>query len=257
MTYKIVWKGSPNFNKQFGVKKKFIVFHWIVGGLDGATQHFSHASVKVATNYGVGEGRIHQYVKDKDYAYGSGDYKANRYGISIEHEGGWMQKNGTRKKPTKKTLETSAWLCAKIARDHKMGKLVPFKNAFPHKQFVATACPGTLDWEWICKEANRINAEIALAASVKPVEPVVVVPPVVVLPEPPKAPEKPVKPSKPTKPAAPKKVYYTIKNGDSYWRIAEKTLGTKNGVKIIREIARLKKLNNYTGLFAGNKLRIK
>jgi hypothetical protein len=240
--YKIEWKGSPNFNKQFGVKKKFIVFHWIVGTLDSATKHFSHASVKVATNYGVGEGRIHQYVKDKDYAYGSGDYKANRYGISIEHEGGWMQKNGTRKKPTKKTLETSAFLCAKIAREHKMGKLVPFKNAFPHKEFVATACPGTLDWEWICKEANRINEELS-----KPTPPVVVVPekPVVVVPV------------KPVKPKAPKKVYYTIKKNDSYWAIAARTLNTKNGVKIIKEVARLKKLNNYTALFPGNKLRIK
>ena len=257
MSYKIVWKGSPNFNKQFGVKKKFIVFHWMVGTLDSATAHFSHKGSQSATNYGVGEGRIHQYVKDKDYAYGSGDYKANRYGISIEHEGGWLLKNGTRKKPSKKVLNTSAWLVAKIAREHKMGKLVPFKNAFPHKHFVATACPGTLEWEWICKEANRINAEIALGSSVKPVEPVVVVPPVVVLPEAPKPPVKPVKPSKPTKPAAPKKEYYTIKSGDTYWGISGRLLGTKNGVKILKEIARLKKLNKNAALFAGEKLRIK
>ena len=248
--YKIVWKGSPNFNKQFGVKKKFIVFHWMVGTLDSATAHFSHKGSQSATNYGVGEGRIHQYVKDKDYAYGSGEYNANRYGISIEHEGGWLLKSGKRKVPSKKVLETSAWLCAKIAREHKMGKLVPFKNAFPHKHFVNTACPGTLNWKWICEEANRINAELA-----KPV----VVPPVVEPKPPVVEPKPPVveKPAKPSKPTVAKEVYYTIKKNDSYWAIASSVLKTKNPAKIIKEVKRLKKLNKNAALFAGNKLRIK
>jgi len=155
--YNIEWKGSPNFRAQNNVKKEFIVFHWIVGTLDSATRIFQNASRKVATNYGVGEGRIHQYVKDGDYAFGSGTTHSNTYGISIEHEGGQMVA-GKRKVPTKATLETSAWLCAKIARENGLGELIPGKNAFPHSKFVATACPGSLDWHWICAEANRINA---------------------------------------------------------------------------------------------------
>jgi LysM repeat protein len=232
VNYKIEWKGSPNFRPQSGIDKKFIVFHWIVGRLDGATAHFQNAKVKVATNYGVGEGRIHQYVKDKDYAFGSGTTLANRYGISIEHEGGWKLSNGSRKKPTKKTLETSAWLCAKIAREHNLGELVPFKNAFPHSHFVSTQCPGSLDWEWICKRANKINAELA-----KPIAPTPEV-------------AKPII-------NTPKKEYYTIVKNDSYWSIASKLLKTKNAVKILKEVNRLKKLNNNAKLFAGNKLRIK
>jgi hypothetical protein len=174
VNYNIEWKGSPNFKKQTGVAKKFIVFHWIVGTLNSATSIFQNASRKVATNYGVGEGRIHQYVADGDYAFGSGNTAANRDGISIEHEGGWLLKTGDRKVPTKKTLETSAWLCAKIAREHKLGELIPNVNAVPHSKYVATACPGSLDWEWICAEANRINKRLAEAESTpKPTAPVV------------------------------------------------------------------------------------
>jgi hypothetical protein len=171
MNYKIEWKGSPNFRVQTGVKKKYIVFHWIVGTLNSATSIFQNANRKVATNYGVGEGRIHQYVADKDYAFGSGNTEANKFGISIEHEGGWRTATG-RKKPTQKTLETSAWLCAKIARDNNLGELVPGKNAFPHSKWVKTECPGTLDWHWICKRANEINAELAKPVVVAPVSPV-------------------------------------------------------------------------------------
>lgn len=242
--YNIEWKGSPNYNKQFGVKKKFIVFHWIVGTLDSATAHFANPKAKSATNYGVGEGRIHQYVKDKDYAYGSGDYEANKYGISIEHEGGWLladKKN--RKKPTKKTLQTSAWLCAKIAREHKMGKLVPFKNAFPHKHYVNTACPGTLDWKWICEEANRINEELAK-------------------PKPPVEPEKPVvvEPEAPSKPTTPTKKYVIVKSGDTYWGIAAKVLKVPNTPKYYGKIAakmvKLQALNKNKKLKPGDKVRV-
>jgi LysM repeat protein len=239
--YNIEWKGSPNYRTQLGVKKKFIVFHWIVGNLDSATAHFKNPKAKSATNYGVGEGRIHQYVKDKDYAFGSGDYKANRYGISIEHEGGWLLKNGQRKKPTKKTLETSAWLVAKLAREHKMGKLVPFKNAFPHKHYVNTACPGTLDWKWICEEANRINEAIAEANKPKP--------PV-------------VEPEKPTieKPATDTKKYIVVKKGDSYWAIAARVLEVsntpKNYAKIAKKVTTLVKLNKNKKLIPNDKIRI-
>jgi peptidoglycan hydrolase-like protein with peptidoglycan-binding domain len=170
----IIWKGSPNFRVQTGIKKEFIVFHWIVGRLESATSIFQNASRKVATNYGVGPREIHQYVEDNYYAFGSGTTHSNKYGISIEHEGGWMQ-NGQRVKPTQATLDRSAELCAMLARKHNLGELIPGKNAFPHSHFVATQCPGTLDWHYICKKANEINASISapvqsIKPPVKPVE---------------------------------------------------------------------------------------
>jgi len=244
VNYKIEWKGSPNFRPQTGVKKKFIVFHWIVGTLDSATSIFQNASRKVATNYGVGEGRIHQYVKDGDYAFGSGNTAANRDGISIEHEGGWLLKTGGRKVPTKKTLETSAWLCAKIARENGLGELIPNVNAFPHSKYVATACPGTLDWQWICAEANRINAELALAKKKAEAE-------ITVKPTPPSSQKNSNVASQP------KEEFYIIKSNDSYWKIASSLLKTKNAAAIVKEVARLQKLNNSTALHPGRKLRIK
>lgn len=154
----ITWKGSPNYRSLTGVGKRFIVFHWMVGTLAGTDSIFSRESYKVSTQYGVGGSKVHQYVLDKDYAFGSGTTYANTYGISIEHEGGWMQANGQRFKPTAETHETSAQLCAQLAKKHGMGKLVPGVNAFAHSHFVSTQCCGTLDWKWICERANAINA---------------------------------------------------------------------------------------------------
>ena len=77
----IKWVGSPNFRRQIGVKKKFIVLHWIVGTLASADRIFQSNTRKVATNYGVGPKVIHQYVKDSDYAFGSGPAYANKFGI--------------------------------------------------------------------------------------------------------------------------------------------------------------------------------
>ena len=106
----IKWIGSPNFKTQNGVKKEFIVLHWMVGTLAGTDRVFQDANRKVATNYGIQDDKVHQYVKDKDYAFGSGTTHSNKHGISIEHEGGQMLKSGSRKKPTKSTHDTSAEL---------------------------------------------------------------------------------------------------------------------------------------------------
>jgi hypothetical protein len=152
-------------------------------------------------------------------------------------------------------LETSAWLCAKIARENNLGELVPGKNAFPHSKWVNTQCPGTLDWKWICAEANRINAELDLAkkkaevqstsgpttVSTKKIEP-----------------KKVVEPKKISNVASQQKIeYYTIKQNDSYWKIASQLLKTKNAARIVKEVNRLKKLNKGTSLTAGKRLRIK
>lgn len=226
----IKWIGSPNFRTQNGIQKKFIVMHWMVGTLAGTDKVFQSNTRKVATNYGIEGKKVHQYVKDKDYAFGSGTTYANKFGISIEHEGGQLLKDGTRKKPTKSTHDTSAELCAKIAREHGMGKLVVGENMFPHKKFVSTQCPGSLDLKYIADKANEINA-----AFVAP------------------------KPPAPTPSPAPvdKNVYYTIKSGDSYWKIAGLLLKTKDSNRIAKEVARLQKLNNNKALRIGDRLLVK
>lgn len=166
-----LWKPSPNFRAQTGVKKLFIVDHWMVGRLAGTTSAFSRKSFKVATNFGVGPDAIHQYVLEKDYAFGSGTAYANKFGISIEHEGGWLLANGRdRAKPNDDVHELSAQLHADLSRRHGLGRLEVGRNVFPHSKFVATQCPGTLDLERIVRRANEILGQPAAAPApaVKP-----------------------------------------------------------------------------------------
>ena len=151
----IKWIGSPNYRRQFGVKKKFAVMHWMVGTLESTDKVFQQKVRPVATQYGIGDREIHQYVKDGDYAFGSGDTYANKYGISIEHEGGYM-KNGKRVKPSLTTHETSAQLLAHLSRKHGWGHLKLGTNVFPHSHFRPTQCPGSLDLDKIVDRANEL-----------------------------------------------------------------------------------------------------
>ena len=151
-----VWIGSPNFKSQNGVAKKFITLHWMVGNLLGTDRVFNSGRAASST-YGVEGSVVHQYVLEKDYPFSDGNTYANQHTISIEHAGGWLLPDGSRFKPTPETHETSAQLCADIAKRHGFGKLVVGVNIFPHNHWVATACPGSLDIQWIANRANEIN----------------------------------------------------------------------------------------------------
>jgi LysM repeat protein len=195
----------------------------MVGTLAGTDRVFKDAKRRIATNYGIQDTKVHQYVEDDDYAFGSGTTHSNRYGISIEHEGGQMLKSGSRKKPTRTTHETSAKLCAMLSKKHGMGELKVGGNVFPHKKFVATQCPGSLDLESIVKRANEINA---LCKEVTPSES-------------PKVNQEAPKP-----PKAPTSFVYTIKRGDSLWKIAKQN---KISIVSIMKANKLKSTTIYTG----------
>jgi peptidoglycan hydrolase-like protein with peptidoglycan-binding domain len=159
----VQWRGSPNFHPQSGVSKLFITLHWMVGTLASTDVVFSQTARKASATYGVGQTEIHQYVQEKDYPFSDGNTYANQHTISIEHEGGYLLADGSRKNPTPATLELSAQLCADIARRHGWGSLQWMVNVFPHKHWVATACPGTLDYATIINRANEL-----LGANVPP-----------------------------------------------------------------------------------------
>ena len=153
----IIWKGSPNYTAQNGVRKRYIVMHWMVGNLSSCDAAMRSSSRRVSAHYGIEGTKIHQYVKEKDAAWACGHNEANRYGISIEHSGGNLLSDGTRRQPSKTTHETSARLCAAIARRHKLGRLKVGVDVFPHNHFVATMCPGSLRIKWIVERANKLN----------------------------------------------------------------------------------------------------
>lgn len=150
------WIGSPNFHSQINISKDFIVLHWMAGRLRGTDRRFLNPASQVSAHYGVQGAIVHQYVREKDYAFANGDTAANRHGISIEHSGGYLRL-GQRVKPSALTHETSAHLCADIADRWKLGKLIVGVNVFPHRHFKATECPGSLDIDLIVRRANALR----------------------------------------------------------------------------------------------------
>jgi len=136
----IIWKGSPNYGAtRFGNQIEYIVCHWIVGTLASADAVFANPNSDVSAHYAVGNGEIHQYVKESDTAWHAGNQTANRKSIGIEHQG------GPNIPITDAVYNTSADLIADICR--RYGKRFPLRA---HREFYATACPGTLD-------LNRLN----------------------------------------------------------------------------------------------------
>lgn len=136
----IIWKGSPNYGAtRFGNQIEYIIVHWIVGTLQSADAVFANPNSDVSAHYGIGNGVIHQYVKESDTAWHAGNQTANRKSIGIEHQG------GPSIPITDAVYNTSADLIADICR--RYGKRFPIRA---HREFVATACPGTLD-------INRLN----------------------------------------------------------------------------------------------------
>ena len=150
-----VWIGTRHFTPQSGIHKRHIDIHWMVGNLRGTDSAFNGSRSASAT-YGIEGSVVHQYVHEKDYSYANGNTYANRYGVTIEHAGGWLLPDGSRMKPSALTHETSAQLCADISRRWGMGKLIPGVNIFPHNHWVATMCSGSTDVAWIAARANEI-----------------------------------------------------------------------------------------------------
>lgn len=161
---------SPNQRPEVRGRKQYAVVHWMVGFLLGTRQVFSRPSYRVATNYGVGPGAIDEYVAPDTYAMGSGTYAANRDGISIEHEGGYLR-DGVRVPPSRETLDRSAHLLAWLSQENGWGKLELGRNVRLHHNFVNTSCPGTTDVGYLIAKANEILGE-----GTSPAAPVVTAP---------------------------------------------------------------------------------
>lgn len=155
MDYEVTWIGSPNWRTRTG-QIKYITLHWMVGRLAGTDAVFQRYP-GTATHYGIAGTKVHQYVTESRSAPGTGTNRAIPYDIGIEHEGGWLLPDGSRYKPSPTTHQTSAELCADIAKRHGLGRLIVGRNVFRHRDWVATMCPGNLDVEWIVAKANSIN----------------------------------------------------------------------------------------------------
>ena len=163
----IKWTGAHTNNYTVGrggKKISKVVMHWIVGTIESADATFANPDRKASAHYGIGDDEIHQYVKEEDTAWHASNWTINQESIGIEHEGGWLLDDGTRKVPTDKTHETSAQLIADICRRHSIP--LDREHIRIHNEYSATACPGTLD-------VNKIieRAKVLLAPSPTPTPP--------------------------------------------------------------------------------------
>ena len=140
------WVGSPNFSQGRAFKIDGVVVHWIVGTLSTADATFQNPSRQASAHYGIGGSEIHQYVKEEDTAWHSGNWTVNQKTIGIEHEGGLDIPISD------ETYKTSAALIKEICA--RYGIKPSLETITPHKKWLATQCPGTLN---IQKILNIIN----------------------------------------------------------------------------------------------------
>jgi hypothetical protein len=151
----IKFVGSPNFTSgRNGKPIRGFIIHWMAGNLASADSTFQNRSSNTSAHYGIEDDTIHQYVQDGDTAYQAGNWDVNLETIGIEHSA------QPGRDASSKTLENSAQLISAKIREG-VGN-----NLRKHSAIVATACPGTINVEWI---SNRVNELLGGAPVTKPV----------------------------------------------------------------------------------------
>lgn len=151
----ITWIGSPFFDEgrtdRPGNRNtvELIVLHYMVGTLSTTDEVFQDPAIEVSAHYGIGEGRVHQYVDEKDTAWHAGDFTVNTRSIGIEHSAFWDPDTGEIRPPDPSTYADSIELCTRICQQYGLD---PAKAIVPHRQFTSTQCPGTLDYLYIRKK---------------------------------------------------------------------------------------------------------
>lgn len=143
------WYSAPD-NKysagRRGNRVEFIVIHYIVGTLADADAIFTRPGRQVSAHYGIGEGELHQYVSELNTAWHAGNFNINTRSIGIEHSA------DPQRAPDEFTYNTSIELCTQICRKYGLN---PRRAIIPHKQIVATLCPGTVDIQRIVDGTAR------------------------------------------------------------------------------------------------------
>ena len=124
-----------------------IVIHWIVGSLASADATFRNPSRNASAHYGVENKNVHQWVKERHTAWHAGS--ANPYSIGIENSA------APGRKATATTYQTTGELVGKTAKKYNIP--LTTKYIVPHKKYMATQCPGTMDINRIIKIAKGVD----------------------------------------------------------------------------------------------------
>lgn len=152
---------NVNYDKgRDGHKIKKITVHHCAGimSIEQIGTFFKNGSRQVSAHYGIGnDGRIGQYVDEKNTAWTDGNWESNCTSVTIETSN---SKTGGDWKVGRKALKSLIKLVADIAYRNNLGTLVKGKNVTWHRMYAPTTCPGNYllsRMNYIVKEANKIN----------------------------------------------------------------------------------------------------
>lgn len=159
---------SKNYTKgRSGYKIKKITIHHCAGvmSVENIGKLFKNGSREVSAHYGIGnDGRIGQYVEEKNTAWTDGNWVSNCTSVTIETSN---NKTGGKWTVGNKALNSLIKLVADIGKRNGLGTLVKGKNVTWHRMYASTTCPGDYllsKMDYIIKEANKLNK----ATPVKP-----------------------------------------------------------------------------------------
>lgn len=150
-----------NYDKgRGGYKIKKITIHHCAGimSIEQIGKHFANGNRQVSSHYGIGNnGKIGQYVDEKNTAWTDGNWVSNCTSVTIETSN---NKTGGKWTVSDVALNSLVKLVADIAKRNNLGKLVKGQNLTWHSMYASTACPGDYlrsKMSYICEEANKIN----------------------------------------------------------------------------------------------------
>lgn len=141
-----------------GRKIEAICIHHMAGRLsaENCGKIFQAVGRNGSSHYGIGyDGKIGQYVDEKDTAWTNSNWDSNCKSVTIEtsdNDNSWYVNDIT--------LNSLIKLVADIARRNGLGKLVKGKSVTWHSMFTNTTCPGNYllsKMDYIVDEANKIN----------------------------------------------------------------------------------------------------
>lgn len=151
---------SSNYTKGRDYKISKITVHHMAGKLTAKQcgKVFQAKGRCTSAHYGVGsDGKIGQYVDEKNAAWTDGNRTSNHKSVTIEVAN---SKTGGQWPVSDKSIKLLIKLVADIAKRNNLGKLVSGKNLTWHSMYAATTCPGPYlrsQMKYIAQEANKIN----------------------------------------------------------------------------------------------------
>ena len=161
---------NVNYDKgRDGHKIKKITIHHFAGvvSIESLGNMMKNGNRQVSSHYGIGnDGRIGQYVDEKNTAWTDGNWESNCTSVTIETSN---SKTGGKWPVSDKALKSLIELVADIAYRNNLGTLVKGKNLTWHSMYASTTCPGDYlrgKMSYIVKEANKINAKKRLTYTI-------------------------------------------------------------------------------------------